>query len=166
MCSLKGNCVRRLIVATFIGLLAAVICFNYQLSFERGAGDISWARCAGLALLNAGDPYACRSLMSSGLPGPTNPLTTALVLIPIVWLPPELMAATFIGISSMLLSWSLTAEKQWWRLGVFLALPFWESVMTVQWAPLFLAIAYLPLLLPLTLCKPHLGLVVALPNLN
>jgi hypothetical protein len=48
------------------------------------------------------------------------------------------------------------------RLLVFLAYPFWASLIAVQWAPLLMAAAFLPWLLPAALAKPQLGLPLAL----
>ncbi len=153
---------RRLVVSVVIGVAAALLCLRYQVSFNRGAGDLAWPRCGALALLHGNDPYGCPHLMSDGSPGPTNPLPAALAVLPLVWLPAYWLAAVFLGLSSALLAWGLTRDDQWWRLGVFGALPYWHALMTVQWSPLLLAVGLLPVLAPLCLVKPHIGAVVLL----
>ncbi len=156
----------RVIVALAIGLVSAVLCFGYQSAFARGAGDIAWPRCAALALMDGRDPYACEARMSTGLPGPTNPLTTVITILPLAVLPPEMAAAVFFGLSSALLAFGLTPHGAWWRLMVFLALPYWAALQTVQWSPLLFAVALYPVLAPLALAKPHVGLAVLLPRLT
>lgn len=156
----------RLFTAFLVGSLGAIACYYYQISFNRGAGDITWPLCAGHALLVGRDPYECEQLMSTGQPGPTNPLTTAIVTLPLTVLLPELAAATFIGLSSALLAFGLTRNYEWWRLFVFLAFPYWAALQTVQWSPLLFAVALYPALLPLTLAKPHVGLPIALTHLT
>jgi len=104
--------------------------------------------------------------MSTGKPGPTNPLTTALVVILFTPLNAESAAGVFFGLSSALLAFGLTRHGEWWRLLVFLAFPYWAALQAVQWSPLLFAVALYPALLPLTLVKPHLGLPVALTHLS
>lgn len=152
---------RYLLVALTIGCLAAAVCGRYQAQFGRGAGDLTWPRCGARALLAGSEPYRCDHRMSNGLPGPSNPLTAAIAVLPLAWLPPMAMASAFFGLSSALLAWSLLRANGWWGLAVFLALPYWHALITVQWAPLLLALAFLPNLLPLALVKPHIGLAAA-----
>jgi hypothetical protein len=52
------------------------------------------------------------------------------------------------------------------RLLVFLAYPYWAGILTAQWSPLILASAFFPLLLPVTMAKPQIGLPVAVTHLT
>jgi hypothetical protein len=157
---------RRIIIAVTIGLVSAVLCYQYQVAFARGGGDVSWPLCAGRALLAGTDPYACQVRMMTGVLGPTNPLTAALAMLPLVWMADPWAAAVFFGGSSALLAYGLTSNDAWWRLLVFLSFPYWNALQTVQWSPLLFAVALYPSLLPLTLVKPHIGAVIAITHLT
>lgn len=93
------------------------------------------------------------------------PLTAALFGLPFVWLRPEIAAAVFYGLSSGLLAFGLTRHG-YHRLLVFLAYPYWAGSLTAQWSPLIAASAFFPLLLPVTMVKPQIGLPVALTHLT
>ncbi len=154
----------RILIAALIGVLFGVLCFQYQVRFQRAAGDLPL--CGAQKFIEGSDPYSCAHMMSTGKPGPSNPLTTILVVLPLVALPRTVAAGVFMGLSSAALAFGLTAQRQWWRLLIFLALPFWQAVLTVQWSPLFCAIALYPFLLPLALVKPQLGLPLLLTKLT
>lgn len=154
---------RRLVVSVLIGLTTGLLCYRYQWAFGNGgAWDFTWALRAAADLLSGADPYRHKAHVNA-IP---YPLPAALVALPFVALPPAVAAGCFIGCSSALLAFGLTRDQQWWRLLVFLALPFLQSIMVVQWAPLLFAVALYPSLMPLTLCKPTLGAAVALPRLT
>jgi hypothetical protein len=157
---------RRLLVVCLIGLFSGVACYQYQIAFGQDAGDLKWPLCGARALLAGSDPYDCRVIMSTGQPGPTNPLTAALVVMPFAWLRPPLAAGLCFGLSSALLAAGLLRKGEWWRLLVFLAMPYWAAMQVAQWAPLVFACCLFPALLPLSLAKPHLGIAVLLPRLT
>src|SRR5262249_8321596 len=85
----------------------------------------------------------------------------ALVAVPFCWLPPELAAALFMGMSAGFISFGIT-RKGWNRLLIFGSYPFWASVVTVQWTPIVMAAGLLPWLYPIVVAKPHISLPVAL----
>lgn len=155
---------QRLLISCFIGLITGLLCTWYQLTFNRGAGDVSIPLCAGEALFRGENPYlVCRGVHSDGVtPNTMNPLTTAIITLPLMALPRPAAAGVFFGLSSAILAWALTRDGEYWRLLTFLAFPFWAALQTVQWAPLLLAIYFWPTLLPLTLAKPHIGAAIAL----
>lgn len=93
------------------------------------------------------------------------PLTGAVFAMPFLPLRVEWAAALFYGISSGLLSFGVTREG-WTRLLVFLAFPFWAGMLAVQWSTLITAAAFFPLLLPVTMAKPQVGLPVALTHMS
>jgi hypothetical protein len=74
-------------------------------------------------------------------------------------------AALFYGISSALLAFGISRHG-YHRLLVFLAYPYWGGLLAVQWSTIIFASAFFPLLLPVTMAKPQLGLPVALTNLS
>ncbi|MEN9935468.1 MAG: hypothetical protein RLZZ387_2047 [Chloroflexota bacterium] len=153
---------RRVAVAALIGLAAGVLCARYQLQFGRGAGDLGWATRLFVDLVDGVDPYG----YSTSLTPMSYPLTAGLATAPLAYLPPEVAAGVFFGLSSALMALGLTRDGAWWRLLTFAALPYWAAMTTVQWAPLLLGVALIPALLPLTLCKPHVGLPIALTRLT
>jgi hypothetical protein len=150
---------RRVIVAVVVGVIAGLLCAGYSVSFGRGAGDAAMPICMGRAMLAGQDPYAiCRGVHSDGVtPNQANPLTTALITLPLVPLDPSVAAGVFFGLSSALLAYAVTREGGD-RLMIFLAFPYWQALQTVQWAPLLVAVALMPALLPLALAKPHVAL--------
>lgn len=147
----------RLPLAALLGAVVGLICARYQLSFARGAGDLSWPLCAAGHLLVGRDPYAC----SAGAGMPSNMLPTALLVAPLVALPPAWAAGLVIGLATALLVWGLLREGELWRLGVLLAFPFWQCVQVANWTILLLAVWVVPLAYPLLVLKPHAALPVA-----
>lgn len=156
----------RALICLGIGVVAGFLCFQYQTLFQRAAGDLTIPQCAARALIAGNDPYDCPRLMSDGSPGPSNPLTTALVVLPLAFLPSELLAGVFFGLLSVLMAWALTQEYTWWRLIAFISCPFFYSLQVVQWSPLIVAIALLPILYPLSMVKPQMGLPVAIMHFS
>jgi len=155
---------QRYLISCLIGLVAGLLGGWYQLAFERSAGDITMPLCMGEALLRREDPYVvCRGVHSDGVtPNTLNPITTAIITLPLLPLPRPMAAGIFLGLSAAILSYALTRHGESWRLLTFLAFPFWAAVQTVQWSPILLAVYFCPALLPITLAKPHLGAAMAL----
>jgi hypothetical protein len=147
----------RLGISATIGLTSGLFCWFLLHHFNQGAADFQWAIRAASYWLSGQNPY--------NTPLEQYPITAALFAIPLVNLNPEVAAATFFGISSGLLAWGATREG-YWRLLVFFAYPYWAAILTAQWSPLILASAFFPLLLPITMAKPQVGLPVALTHLT
>lgn len=119
--------------------------------------DLYWPWCAAQHL---SDPYGatCRSFRSDGAAWVVNPLTTALVLWPVSWMPLPLATAVILGLSSALLAHGLLRDGDPFRLLIFFSAPFVYTLYYGQWAALILAVALSPAFLPLILVKPHIGL--------
>jgi hypothetical protein len=147
----------RILISLVIGVGTAALCWFLLKHFQQDAADFRWAIRAAQHVLAGQNPY--------NTPLEQYPLTGAVLALPFVWLPPELAAALFYGGSSALLAFGLT-RGGYHRLLVFLAYPFWAGILTAQWAPLIAASAFFPLLLPVTLAKPQVGLPVALTHLS
>ncbi|HZR32002.1 MAG TPA: hypothetical protein VFA76_09140 [Terriglobales bacterium] len=141
-----------------IGAASTVLCWGLMHHFNQGAADFSYAVREANELLHGRNPYAL-------FPYESYPITAAIFAIPFVWFKPEVGGAVFFGISSALLAWGLT-RYSYTRLLVFLAYPYWAAMLTVQWAPLVMASALLPWLLPVTTAKPQLGAPIFLTRLN
>jgi hypothetical protein len=147
----------RICISGLIGAASTAFCYFLLRHFHQGAGDFGWAIHAAQRLLAGQNPY--------DTPLEQYPLTAAVFGLPFVRLQPEFAGALFYGISSFLLALGLTRHG-YHRLFVFLAYPYWGGLLAVQWSTLIFAGAFFPLLLPVTMAKPQLGLPVALTHLS
>ncbi len=147
----------RICISAAIGVASAAFCLFLLLHFHQGAGDFGWAIHLAQRLLAGQNPY--------DTPLEQYPLTAALFGLPFVGLRPEVAGSLFYGVSSAMLAFGLTRHGHH-RLLVFLAYPYWGGLLAVQWSTLIFASAFFPLLLPVTMVKPQLGLPVALTNLS
>jgi hypothetical protein len=86
------------------------------------------------------------------------PLPAALVAVPFAGLAPAHAGAAFVGISSALLAYALSA-KGWWRLLALMSPAFLLSFSVANWPPLIMASALIPGLGWVVAAKPNLGLV-------
>lgn len=147
----------RIAISAAIGLASGAFCWFLMKHFHQDAADFRWALHLVHRLLARQNPY--------DTPLEQYPLTAALFALPFVRLEPELAAGLFWGISSSLLAFGLTRHG-YTRLLVFLAYPYWAGFLTVQWSPIIAASAFFPLLLPVTMAKPQVGLPVFLARLS
>jgi len=148
---------RRIAVSAAIGIASGAFCWFLMRHFQQDAGDFRWALHLAQNLLARRNPY--------DTPLEQYPLTAAIFALPFVRLQPELAAALFWGISSSLLAFGLTRQG-YTRLLIFLACPYWAGMLAVQWSPLIAAGAFFPLLLPVTMAKPQVGLPVLVTRLS
>jgi hypothetical protein len=147
----------RIALSAAIGIASGSFCWFLLHHFNQGAADFQWAIRAARYALARQNPY------NTALE--QYPLTAALFAIPFIHLPPEVAAGLFFGVSSGLLAFGL-ARDGLTRLLVFLAYPYWAALITAQWSPLIMATAFFPLLLPVTMAKPQVGLPMALTHLS
>jgi hypothetical protein len=147
----------RIAVSATIGLASGAFCWFLMQRLHQDAGDFRWAIHLASRLLNGQNPY--------DTPLEQYPLTAGLFALPFVRLRPEVAAGFFWGISSSLLAFGLTRHG-YTRLLIFLAYPYWAGVLTVQWSPIIAASAFFPLLLPVTMAKPQVGLPIFLTRLS
>jgi hypothetical protein len=157
----------RLTIACIVGVLAGVLCYGYSIASGRGAGDANMPICMGQSMVAGKDPYAtCQGVHSDGVtPNQANPLTTALLTLPLIALPPSMAAGVFFGCISALLAYAATQHGPDGLL-IFIAFPYWQALQTVQWSPLLVAVGMLPVLLPLAFAKPHVALPIFVTQLN
>jgi hypothetical protein len=145
---------KRLRLSLEIGIVSAFLCW---LAHRDGAGDFGWALHAARDLVAGRDPYD-RPYGREAIP---YPLPAAILGLPFVLLPDEVAGAVFFGLSSGLLAYGLTKESNI-RLIVFLSYPYFAALQATQWTPLLMATAFYPVLLPVTLAKPNIGLPLGL----
>jgi hypothetical protein len=147
----------RIAVSAAIGLLSGAFCWFLMKRLHQDAADFRWAIYLARRLVNGQNPY--------DTPFEQYPLTSAFFALPFLRLPPEVAAGMFWGISSSLLAFGLTRDG-YGKLLIFLAYPYWAGILTVQWSPIISAAAFFPLLLPVTMAKPQIGLPVFLTRVS
>ncbi len=148
----------RMLVALGIGSLAGLLCFVIRMR-NGDVGDFTWALYTAEALLQGRDPYAFTP-DANNIP---YPLPVAVFGLPLVWLPWQVAASVFTGLSAAWLAWHILGSGEAWRLLVFLSLPYFMALHFAQWSPLIMATWYAPLWAPLcVLIKPHIALPIAL----
>lgn len=152
---------RRIALAALIGALALILSLAYR-SGDMGMGDIPL--CHARALLAGADPYACPRETIYRV-WPTNPLTTIMLVTPFAGLPDEAAASAFMGVATGVMVFGLLG-RGYWPLLTLLSPAYWIAFRTVQWSPLFLGVALAPVLMPLALAKPQIGLPVFLMNMT
>lgn len=143
----------RIVIAVTIGIAAGILSWLFLSRFDQGAGDFGWAIRAARHLCHGQNPY--------DTPLEQYPVTAAVFALPFITTPAAFAGAAFYGISSALLALGLM-RNGYHRLLVFLAYPYWAGMIAVQWSPLIMAAALFPLLLPVTMAKPQIGLPIAI----
>lgn len=153
----------RLALPAIFGIQSGVFCARVQLVVGKGAGDLGWGLRSARYLLQGINPYT-QPLTYQG--EVAYPLTSALAAFPLYPFADEVAAGLFIGLSIALLTYGLLRTGEWWRLLLLLSLPVYHCLLVVNWTILLTAAALLPVLLPLTLCKPQIGLPLLLVRLT
>jgi hypothetical protein len=147
----------RIAVSAAIGLASGAFCWFLMKHFHQDAADFRWALHLADRVLARQNPY--------DTPFEQYPLTAGLFALPFLRLEPEMAVAIFWGLSSAMLAFGLT-RHDYTRLLIFLAYPYWAGILAVQWSPIIAASAFFPLLLPITMAKPQVGLPVFLTRLS
>ena len=118
---------------------------------------------AARAFLHGLDPYA---VTPSGAPYFVNdrffyPFPSVLVVVPFAPFALPVAGALFFAASSGLLAFALSRDG-YARLPLFLSFPYIMAASLGQWAPLIMAAVLLPGLGFLAVCKPNIGVALAL----
>lgn len=143
----------RIAIAFTVGAAAGILCWLFLSRFDQGAGDFGWAIRGARYLIRGQNPY--------NTPFEQYPVTAAVFALPFLSYPAAIAGALFYGVSSALLAFGL-ARGGYHRLLVFLAYPYWAGMIAVQWSPLLMAAALFPLLLPVTMAKPQIGIPIVI----
>ena len=147
----------RILVSIIVGLVSGFLCFSFMRRLGQGAGDFRWSLHLAERLLQGQNPYD--TVLEQ------YPITAGFFALPFLKLPREIAAGIFYGLSSAVLAFGL-AREGYHRLLVFLAYPYWIGLLYVQWSPIIAAAAFFPLLMPLTMAKPQVGLPVFLTRFS
>jgi len=147
----------RIVVSAAIGFASGAFCWYLMKHLHQDAADFRWALHLVHRLLARQNPY--------DTPLEQYPLTAAFFAVPFVRMQPELAAGIFWGFGSFLLAFGLTRDG-YTKLLIFFAYPYWAGIIAVQWSPIIAASAFFPLLLPVTMAKPQIGLPVFLTHLS
>src|ERR1022692_1434858 len=148
---------KRITVAAAVGLASGTFCWLLLNHFHQDAADFRWALHLAERLVARQNPY--------DTPFEQYPLPAALFALPFMRLQAETAAGLFYGISSAALAFGITRHS-YRGLLIFLAYPYWAGLLAVQWSPVIAASAFFPLLLPVTMAKPQIGLPVLLTRLS
>jgi hypothetical protein len=147
----------RIMISALIGLATGTFSCFLVTRLHQNAGDFTWALHLAQRVVAHQNPY--------DTPLEQYPLPAAFPAFPLLPLRPEIAAGIFYGLSSSLLALGLT-RKNYSRLRIFLAYPFWAGLLTAQWSTVITASAFFPTLLPVTMMKPQVGLPVFLTRLS
>ncbi len=147
----------RIAVSLILGVTSGLFCWYLLWHFHQGAADFQWAIHGARRLLSGANPY--------DTPLEQYPVTAMLFGFPFIRGDGAMAAGIFFGISSGLLALGVT-RNGFAGLLVFLAYPYWAAILTAQWSPLILASAFFPILLPVTMAKPQVGLPVFVTRLT
>src|SRR5688500_12595980 len=131
----------RVLVALGISLVAGF----YFYARSRNAADLTLINFGSEALLNGGNPYrlAGPGMVFDAPWGSLYPATAYVVGIPLLFVSETWGTVVFLCLSTFLLAFGATREG-WFRLPMFLSIPFMWSAMQVQWTILFSAAVFLP----------------------
>lgn len=149
----------KIVIAIIIFILILVLRILYVTKMDGPVcGDMTIALCAADQLVSGQDPYGTPCQFEyRGNVAASYPLTAAVVMLPFVAFSPWsgcLAFATF----SAIMAYGLIRDGRYWRLMVFISLPYVNAFQLCQWSPLALAAYFLPGLMPLALAKPQLAL--------
>lgn len=158
---MAGNLTRRIAVSVLIGISSALLCWKLTSALGIGAADFTWSIRAAHDIVSHHDPYRY-AYSDSQIP---YPLTAAIFGMPFLRFSSHSAGVLFFGLSSAVLAFALSRDGLW-RLLIFLAWPYWSSMLTVQYAPLVMAGALIPWLLPASLAKPQIGLPIVLTHFS
>ncbi len=144
-------------ISALLGLITGSLCYFLLIKLRQGAGDFDWALHLARQFFAHQNPYDTHAEQ--------YPFTAALFAMPFLRLRPEVAGGVFYGISSALLAFGLCREG-YRRLLIFLAYPYWVGMLTTQWSTAIAAASFFPLLMPLAMAKPQVGLPIFLTRLS
>lgn len=150
-------------MAIIIGTLVGGLCFvvlqaHNSVNPTVKAADFHWSLRNARDLLAGQDIYRYQ-------PGPyaiPYPVPSALVAMPLAWMPEVAAGSLFFGLSTALLAFGIVRSGEEWRLAMLLSWSFVYALLWIQWTPLICALWFLPAVAAVVLIKPHIALPVLL----
>lgn len=151
----------RVAIAILIGVAAALAAWiAFQLVPAMEARDFTYPWLGARALLSGLNPFD--AVHPAGPPPRDHwfmyPLTAAMAVAPIAWLPAQVAGALFSGIGAGALAFVLSREGGMSSFWLFLSPSFGMAVVLGQWSPMLMAAAIAAPLAWLLTCKPTIGL--------
>ncbi|MGK2962751.1 MAG: hypothetical protein ACSLFK_11470 [Gemmatimonadaceae bacterium] len=150
---------RRLILASGVGLMAALLVSRGFLLNAEHHSDFSAVWFGARSLLDGMNPYP---LVGPGLPLDVRwelryPGPAFVAMLPMGLLPEWLASVLFAGVSAFLLAYGMTRES-WHRVPALISGPFLLGAAAAQWSPLFTASWFIPQIAVIFAIKPTSGL--------
>ena len=150
----------RIVAAIAIALASGTLAF-YSAVRPGAVPDFLYPWTGARLFLAGQDPYAAIRAQLGGPPPYDEalfyPFTMLLALLPFAKLGLALAGAVFFGMSAGALAFFITRDAMW-RLHIFASAPFVVATLLVQFSPLLLTVAFVPVLGFLATLKPNLGL--------
>lgn len=156
----------RAVVALLVGVWAVLLMLGFGAVTHRPTDfDVVWHGAR--LFVDGQDPWL---LIGPGRrvdwPSPLYyPAPALLALAPLGALPLAIARALFVGGSAALLAWAVTRDA-WWRLLVFVSVPFLHAAVSGQWSVLVAAAFFLWPLGVLAVLKPTVGLATVAASLS
>ncbi|NOK63255.1 MAG: hypothetical protein GFH27_549325n37 [Chloroflexi bacterium AL-W] len=145
-------------LAVLIGIVSGCICGWFNPVIDGTLVDMGWSFNAARDIVAQRDPYR-HEPWTLLVP---YPLTAAIIVLPWAIVPGNAGLVLLFSLISGFLAYGLIRDGQYWRLMVFTTPTFFMAIKSMQWSPLFMLVLLYPVLAPVLLAKPTLGLPVAL----
>ena len=149
-----------LIIATAVGVLLGWWTYaRLDANLAPFAVDFTYPWRAAGHLLSGRDPYQSMPVAPYGQAGPfLYPLPAAVLAMPVGRLNASVAGAIFFGVSTALFAYAV-ARQALWQLLTLVSPSFVLAYYNIQWSPIIVASALLPLLGWIGVAKPNLGLI-------
>ena len=150
---------RRIFVSFIIGIFSTIVFISLHSHYDvdKILIDMGWALNAARDLWAGRDPYRHEPSMFL-VP---YPLTAAIIIFPLAFLPAIIGFAVLFGIVSTCLAYALTRDNQYWRLLIFVSPSYIMALKSIQWSPIFMLVLFFPAIAPVLLAKPTIALPIA-----
>lgn len=152
----------RLWFAFLVGVASGTYAYAVGWANPEFVSDFDQIWAAGRALWQGIDPYT--------VVGPGRefawkwplyyPMPAVLLAAPLALLPVLVARTVFAGLGAALLAWGATRDG-WFRLPIFLSVPFMVTVELGQWTTILAAAFFLPWLATVGCAKPNFGAALA-----
>ena len=157
----------RAVVAGVLALSCAALAFAAFRRTPDHIADFDQLWYAARALLDGRDPY---SVVGPGrsfdFPWPLYyPVPALLIVAPLVALPLLIARVVLVGVGAGVLAFAVTRDG-WRPLLIFTSAAYIVSLTQVQFAPLFVAAVFLPVLGIVLVAKPNLGACIVATSLS